>query len=105
MPADWRQRVYGYYDLCNGMSFAVRAIRDERWAYVWNPQSVDELYDMDSDPTQLQNRIDDPACAGQRARLRAELDEWMASTGDDLPARAADLPAAGTIMATGEMGP
>ena len=105
VPADWRQRAHGYYDLYNGMSFAVRAIRDERWAYVWNPQSVDELYDMESDPIQMQNRIDDPAYAEQRTRLRAEQNEWIASIGDDLPSRASDLPSAGTIVATGEMGP
>jgi arylsulfatase A-like enzyme len=99
------QLAFGRYDLYNGMSFAVRSVRDERYTYVWNPQDVDELYDNDDDPAQLSNRIHDPSLRPVRIRLRAELDAFMEDTFDDLSRRASELPAAGTIVATGRPGP
>jgi uncharacterized sulfatase len=41
-----------------------------------------ELFDREADPFDLVNRADDPALAGVRARLEAELDRWMAHQGD-----------------------
>lgn len=104
-PAGWRQEAYGVYDLYNGMSFAVRAIRDERHKYVWNPQDVDELYDFDRDPHEMTNLAADPACTGVRDRLRVRLLDWLAETGDPFADRVDDLPAAGTVLATGRPGP
>lgn len=93
------------YDLYNGISFAVRAIRDQRFKYVWNPQEVNELYDLEADPHELTNRIDDPALEAEQARLRTEIFLWMNGIGDDLPGRADALPTAGTILATDKLGP
>ena len=36
-PPDWEQSAYGVYYRYNGYSFEVRAIRNERFKYVWNP--------------------------------------------------------------------
>lgn len=104
-PDDWPQTAYGVYDLYNGMSFAARAIRDERWSYVWNPQSLDELYDHHTDPAQMTNLAGRPEHAEIRERLRGRLMAWLRETGDPLPERAAGLPPAGTILATGRPGP
>ncbi len=101
----WPERAYGAYDSYNGMSFAVRAVRDARWKFVWNPQAVDELYDLETDPHELANSIDDAAVAPERDRLREELFAWLSDSGDDLPREAASLPEAGTIIATGAPGP
>jgi len=105
VPGEWPSVAYGVYDLYNGISFAVRAIRDHRWKYVWNPQEFDELYDLETDPHEMVNRIDDPTVADVVARLRAQLMSWLADIGDDLPGRVHSLPPAGTVMATGEPGP
>ena len=111
-PAQWPDVVYGVYDLYNGINFSVRAIRDERWKYVWNPQESDELYDLASDPHELVNLIAvepavrfDAAAAEAESRLRGQLLAWLKEIGDDLPSHFADLPPAGTVMATGEPGP
>lgn len=104
-PADWPQTAYGVYNLYNGMNFAVRAIRDERYKYVWNPQAIDELYDLRTDPHEMQNLAQEPAQAATLFDLRQQLLAWLEEIGDDLPARAELLPPAGTIMATGEAGP
>ena len=87
------------------MNFAVRAIRNERYKYVWNPQASDELYDLQADPHEMENLTEEPSQAAIQAELRQQLMEWLAEIGDDLPGRVELLPPAGTIMATGEAGP
>jgi len=44
-----------------------------------NPEA---LYDTQTDPLELRNRIHDPSLAGVRDSLRAEMDRWIAATGD-----------------------
>jgi arylsulfatase A-like enzyme len=102
---DFPNEAFAAYDLYNGMSFAVRAIRTETHKLVWNPQSVDELYDLQADPHEMTNLSGQPDAAGTESQLRERLMEWLERIGDDLPDRAADLPPAGTIIATGRMGP
>ena len=103
--ADWPPLAYGVYDLYNGMSFAVRAIRNQRFKYVWNPQDRDELYDLVADPHEMENLAGQAAQSSVEADLRDQLMAWLAEIGDDLPERVDDLPKAGTIVATGEPGP
>jgi N-sulfoglucosamine sulfohydrolase len=51
-----------------------------RHAFAKRPE--EELYDLAKDPHQLTNLADDPAHAGLKAKLRAELDAWLKETGD-----------------------
>ncbi len=42
----------------NGQQFGLytqRMIRNEKYKYVWNPTDMDELYDMENDPYELEN--------------------------------------------------
>ncbi len=84
---------------------AVRVVRDERYKFVWNPQSVNELYDIETDPAELVNLRDSSVGKQQADRLWKQLDNWMASTGDPLREDYKDLPPRGTIVSTGKMGP
>jgi len=43
---------------------------------------AEELYDLRKDPAQLLNVADRVECAETRKALRADLDRWMAETGD-----------------------
>ena len=90
-----------------------RAIRTPRWKYVrrfeprhapvlpntddspskdlwmrdgWpeNLYATEQLYDLELDPNEAWNRIDDPRLAGLADDLRARLDRWMEGTGDPL---------------------
>lgn len=61
-----------------------RLVVDGRFKYVWNQGDLDELYDLEADPYELRNRIDDPDLQSQRRRLRSILREWMARTVDPL---------------------
>ena len=45
----------------------------------------DELYDLTSDPLELENRIDDPALAAIRTELSDRLLKWLIETSDIAP--------------------
>jgi len=65
-------------------AFTQRMVRDAWWKYIWNATDVDELYDLQNDPGEVTNRAADPECAGELARLRRRLLDWMAETRDPL---------------------
>lgn len=94
----------------------IRAIRTEQFSYIENyadrpalslpldirdspsaraldgsqdlPRAPHELYDLLSDPLELNNLIDDPALAEVVADLQARLHRWRSDTGDVLPSEA-----------------
>lgn len=99
---DFPDRAYGSYNYYNGHAFAVRAVRDRKWKYVFNPQAVDELYDLATDPGELANRIEDLAFAERRATLRKELFSWMERMQDPLARLVPEhLPPAGSFADLG----
>ncbi|QOR70661.1 sulfatase-like hydrolase/transferase [Ruania alkalisoli] len=69
----------------NGQQFGLyvqRMIRDRRWKYIWNPTDVDELYDLHSDPDELDNRIGDSSASAVLAGLRRQLYDDLLADGD-----------------------
>ena len=67
---NWRDEMY--YEFEN-----VRAVRTEAWKYIERfKQQPNELYDLKRDPEELNNLVDDPQLAGQRAELKAKLDAF-----------------------------
>ena len=52
-----------------------------------SPRPKWELFDLQRDPSELQNRIDDPAYANAKKRLSAAMDSWTAETKDYMPTR------------------
>lgn len=86
MPACWRKEAVSTY---NGQQFGLytqRMIRNERWKYIWNTTDVDELYDMQTDPYELQNRIGDESLKDVLKELRNRLYTVLAAEGDGLVA-------------------
>ena len=76
--ASVRTQIFSEY---NGQQFGLytqRMIRDERYKFVWNPTDVDELYDLESDPWELENlavaQDYAPAVAEYRRRLHEQFD-------------------------------
>lgn len=56
---------------------------DGRFKSLWEPeQPVEELFDTQADPWELQNLAGEPAHAGRLATMRARLKETMAATRD-----------------------
>ena len=60
-------------------------MRDERYKYVSRTLGRDELYDMELDPSETTNRIDDPALAPVVARMQRETLKWLQATADVVP--------------------
>ncbi len=65
-------------------AYSQRMVRDRRWKFIWNPTAHDELYDLVTDPAELVNRVSDPLCASELARLKIRLVDWMERVRDRL---------------------
>ena len=62
--------------------YSQRMVRDRRWKYVWNATAEDELYDLESDPGEIDNLADDPDHQVELTRLRQRTVAWMEDTDD-----------------------
>jgi arylsulfatase A-like enzyme len=78
-PDDVMCEFHGHRFLCS-----VRMIRWANYKYVLNLTSFDELYDLDADPWELENRIDDPAMREVLSEGRERLLAWIDKTNDDI---------------------
>jgi arylsulfatase A-like enzyme len=87
-PADrWRTAALAEFfpEKVNPRVPAWQAVRTERWKYIRYPRligfdAVDELYDLSSDPGEINNRIADPAALPSLQALQAELKALLEST-------------------------
>jgi len=61
------------------------ACRTRRYKYVHRLYEQSELYDLQTDPSELHNRIDDPALAEVRTQLERRMLTWFVETGDVVP--------------------
>jgi arylsulfatase A-like enzyme len=64
--------------------YSMRMIRTRTAKYVYSPHGSDELYDLEADPHELLNRIEEPGYSGLRGELRGRLLRWMIDTDDPL---------------------
>ena len=84
-----RNVVYGQYDLHNGALAYMRMIRTDRYKLVrfFHANNMDELYDLQADPDELQNLARGPRAAqfeSVQKQLSDDLAKWMASINDPL---------------------
>ncbi|MEM6391397.1 MAG: sulfatase-like hydrolase/transferase [Planctomycetota bacterium] len=79
-----RDHIFAQYMGSQFGLYSQRMVRNADWKYIWNATDTDELYDLNTDPAELTNRIDDPTAAGVVKRLRECLAEWGQSIGDPL---------------------
>lgn len=84
--ADWPDHVFWEYHGEELGLYTQRGIRTAQHKYVYNANDVDELYDLEADPAELRNRIDDPACESLVDDLRLTMLDEMRRT-DDMLAR------------------
>jgi len=80
-PADWREDIYyHYYEYGQGPgNHAVRAhygVRTDRYKLIrfYGDINAWEFYDLETDPDEMHNRIDDPSVQGQVASLKTRLE-------------------------------
>jgi hypothetical protein len=72
--------AYYRYEWYNGLWFGIRAIRTPRYKYCFNPCGVDEFYDLEADPAEMNNLAlkkpsPPPAMRPLQERLLAHLAE------------------------------
>ena len=59
-----------------------RLFRDDRWKLVhFLDEPWGQLFDLETDPTEVVNRWDDPEAAGAKQALLDELREWRIRSG------------------------
>jgi arylsulfatase A-like enzyme len=86
----WRTSFLYEYDYEKQFPYTpnIRGVRTDRWAYMRYPHGdgaadrhLAELYDVQSDPDQRQNRISDPTLKETVERLQQELNRLLAESG------------------------
>lgn len=78
----WPRMSLQHDDVAHGKATMCRT-RD--YKYVHRLMEPDELYDLHADPHELHNRIDDPALAEVRDRLKERLLRFYLTTADVVP--------------------
>ena len=86
---------YGYLEMSNdlppGLLRERRAImlRTDRYKYILSETGPNLLYDLEDDPDEFVDRIDDPALASVRAELHERLFDWYRARSNEttVPAR------------------
>jgi arylsulfatase A-like enzyme len=81
---DWPDDVYAEFHGYESALCSIRMVRTERWKYVYNPCSEDELYDVQSDPGELHNLAANPGHGHVLRRMKARLVRWLQETGDTI---------------------
>lgn len=86
-PADWRDAIYYHYYEFPAVHQVKRhyGIRTKRYKLIHFYYDIDawEFYDLETDPHELHNRIDDPALQPQIAQLKQRLAALQAEYRDD----------------------
>lgn len=62
-----------------------RAVITQRYKYIYNYNQTDELYDLCTDPYEINNVVQLEAYAPILEKLQGYLEEWAADCGDQLP--------------------
>ena len=82
-PPGWRKSVLIEYFSDTVwprlVTMGYQAARTERWKYIHytDLENMDELYDLDHDPYEMKNLIDDPAVAGDLSAVKEELQRLL----------------------------
>lgn len=69
----------------NGQQFGLytnRCIREERFKYIWNLTDIDEFYDLQNDPGELHNLIDEPGFEEIKKNLKEKLFKALTDRND-----------------------
>jgi arylsulfatase A-like enzyme len=81
----WRDTIFVEFNGVNSLAASMVTVRQGNWKYGWNCSNRDELYNLESDPYEMENRIDDPACVDQASHMRRLIEAWMVETGCTYP--------------------
>jgi arylsulfatase A-like enzyme len=74
-------QIFGPYNT-NPINAGWRGVRTSRYMYARTKEKPWVLYDLQEDPHELNNLVDDPSAQAIRASMEKRLQEWMQRTGD-----------------------
>ncbi len=77
-----REYVVTEFHGLNSVVLTMRTIRSGNLKYGWTCVGSDELYDLEKDPNETVNLIDDPAYSRELVNLKLMLRDWMKETAD-----------------------
>lgn len=83
-PPDWPDEAFCEFHGSHMGLYSVRLLRDARWSYIYHTNDIDELYDHDADPWQLDNLAEEPEHRETVKHMRRRMVEWIARTDDHL---------------------
>jgi uncharacterized sulfatase len=81
---EWRDTIFGQYDVHNSGLAYMRMIRTDEWKLVryYNAKFMDQLYNLKEDPKETKNRYGAANAREIRDKLQKRLSEWEASIQD-----------------------
>jgi len=79
-PAEWRDDVFVESFGTGHLPTTMFTGRHGKIKYGFNFGGTDELYDLNADPHELENRIDDPEYANIRDTMIQRMAQWLART-------------------------
>ena len=59
-----------------------RLVIHDHYKYIYNERDMDEFYDIEKDPFELNNLINDPSFKAKIADMKKRLNKWRNKTGD-----------------------
>ncbi len=79
-----RQDIFSQYIGTETGCYSIRMVRDKRYKYVYNAVAEDEFYDLETDPGELHNLVENERVRDEVRRLRKRCVEWMQQVKDPL---------------------
>jgi arylsulfatase A-like enzyme len=74
IDADWRAYAETFYYKFEMDQEPIRAMTDGRWKYLYQRDGIEELYDLSSDPSEINNIVTE--APDRASSFRAELEAW-----------------------------
>jgi len=81
LPVDYREKIPAMQELLRLRDQG--ALTEDQAQWFRASKQVDELFDTEADPHELNNIAQDPAYAEVLESLKTEMDNWLARIGDD----------------------
>ena len=81
---EWRQAFVAEFHGDEFGLYSQRMLHAGRYKFVFNPHSIDELYDLQADPHELVNLAPDSHYEALKDDFESRLQEWMRRTEDPL---------------------
>jgi len=78
------RRAFCEFHGCHMGLYSIRSVRTDRFKYVFNPNDIDELYDLKNDPYEMENRAELSETRETLIEMRKLMVEEMKRTEDHL---------------------